>query len=90
LKAAYGYKSLMHRRRDQFLGDGPLEDAADAFDAGVDRLAAPLLFDEFLPHGLERQRTEFGGKRLAVQFANVAEWRMVAFRWRTSSVGFPS
>src|SRR5579883_992343 len=63
----------MHRERDQFFGHGPLEDAADAFYAGVDRLAAPLLFDELLPNDLEGQRTELGRRHLAVQFADVAD-----------------
>jgi hypothetical protein len=63
----------MNRRRNQFLGDRPLEDAADALDAGVDRLAAPLLFDELLPHGLERQWPELGGRGFAVESPDVAD-----------------
>src|SRR5262249_5154031 len=66
-------QGLVDRGRDQLNPDGPLQDPADAIDAGVDRRAAEAGADQLLPDRPQRQRAEVGRRGRAVELAERAD-----------------
>jgi hypothetical protein len=81
LQPADGGQPLVDGGRDQFLADGPLEDADDPPDPLVDQVSAPARPDELLADRLQREtRAEGRGPRLAVQLADVTDDELVVLQ----------
>jgi hypothetical protein len=65
-----GAESVANRAGDEFLGNGPLEDATDAVDLGTDGAPAPASFDHPLPDGAKPLRSELRGRAATEEFPN--------------------
>jgi hypothetical protein len=61
---------------NHLLPGGPLEHPLHAVHLFVDMLAAPILADHRIAHGLKRQRSEFGSRRPAVQLTRNLDRRL--------------
>ncbi len=84
LQSGNRFERLDDPNWDQLNGSGPLEDAADAVDASVDRGPAQPFLDHPSPDVPQRDRSEVDGDRLAVHLAERPERCLEVtqlFRW---------
>ncbi len=67
LQPWYGPQSLVDRGRDQFFRNGPFE---KPFDPILDHSPRKIRFNHALTNGLQFERTEFTGKRMAIELTD--------------------
>lgn len=72
LESGHGRQPVVHLERDQFLPGRPLEDASHPADPLVHERPAPVAGEHGGADGLQGERAELGGGRVAVEFPNDA------------------